>query len=560
MALKKITSIIAATSALLCSFSVLAAAPGQPDAGQVIRDLQQQLELKPKATTPVPAPRIEGETTPPPTTVTPDANARVAVKAVHVTGITVFPADELESVVAYLVGGEHTLTELKEGAARITAFYRERGYVVARAYLPLQEIKSGAVVINVQEGHIGKQIINNHSRISDQRATDFLSSAKTGDVLQAAPVDREIFLLNETPGVGQARAALQPGASVGTADILYELTPSAPYNANIEMDNYGNYYTGEYRLGAELILNSPLKTGDQLSLRGMHTNQKMSYEYVAYQVPVGGSGLRLGATYFTSSYFLGKDFADLQAHGIAKNNSFFATYPFIRNLSSSLSGTLTYESKKLIDTSLDIFGFNDTTDKQIRLLDLGLNGRHQDTLGQAGITSFDLTLAKGKVKDDSLNAPLNGSFTRLSYNINRLQRISDDDSLSVMVSGQLANKKLNSSEKFSLGGPNGVRAYPAGEGSGDHGWLANIELRHSFTTTLQGMVFYDRGAVDNRYPLFSGERDRRIAGAGVGANVKLGDVQIKATYAFQTSGGQAESEPKTMNRKSRLWLQASWQF
>jgi hemolysin activation/secretion protein len=420
------------------------------------------------------------------------------------------------------------------------------------------------VAISVLEGHIGKQIVNNQSRLSDQSANDYLSSTRSGDVLQAAPVDRQLFLLNETPGVGAARAALQPGASVGTADIVYELTPSAPYIANIETDNYGNYYTGEYRLGAELVFNSPFKIGDQLTLRALDSNQNLAYGYVAYQVPVGGSGLRLGATYFDTRYRLGKDFAALQAHGTANSGSLFAVYPFIRSLASSLSGTLILESKKLVDTDL----VGGPRDKQVQLANLGLNGKHQDALGEAGVTSFDLSLVTGRLSMDAVSllydnasAHSNGVFMRFDYNVNRLQRLTDSNTLSVALSGQYASKNLNSSEQFSLGGANAVRAYPQGEGSGDQGWMANLELRHSFEQTLQGVLFYDAGSVIiNRNPYLAGANTRFLSGEGVGVNAELAGVQIKAYFALRNRGGQPTSEPTTMNRKSRLWLQLSKQF
>lgn len=475
----------------------------------------------------------------------------------------------------YLVGGEHTLAELNAGAAHITAFYHERGYVVARAYLPPQEIRNGEVVINVLEGHIGRQIVNNQSRLSDQRANDYLSNTKSGDVLQSAPVDRQLFLLNEMPGVGAARAVLQPGASVGTADIFYDLTSSAHYLGNIELDNYGSYYTGEYRLGAQLVVNSPLKVGDQLTLRATASNQNLAYGYAAYQIPVGGSGLRLGAAYFNTSYSLGKEFANLQAHGTASSSSLFAVYPFVRSSASSLSGTLTLESKKLIDKYLNIDSFFGTsavtTDKQVQMATLGLNGKHQDAFGGGGITSFDLSLIKGRLSMDeqSLTFDLastpgpgtNGPFSRLSYNINRLQRLNDADALSAVLSGQLASKNLNSSEKFSLGGVYGVRAYPQGEASGDLGWMTNLELRHNFDPMLQGVMFYDAGSVQlNKFQYTASDNIRHIAGAGVGANANLAGGQIKAYLAWRTSRSRPNSEPLTLKRNPRLGVQASWQF
>src|SRR5665647_45271 len=122
------------------------AAPPVPDAGQITRDLQKQPELAaPKTIAPL---RIEGQAVPQGASNT---DVRFAVKSIRVSGSQVFPAAELEALVADLSGAEHSLAELDAGAARITTYYRERGYVVARAYLPAQDIKEGVVVINVLE-------------------------------------------------------------------------------------------------------------------------------------------------------------------------------------------------------------------------------------------------------------------------------------------------------------------------------------------------------------------------------------------------------------------------
>ena len=52
---------------------------------------------------------------------------------------------------------------------------------------------------------------------------------------------------------------------------------------------------------------------------------------------------------------------------------------------------------------------------------------------------------------------------------------------------------------MSLGGPNAIRAYPVGEGSGDEGWIFNGEARYnlpSFSTVpgqVQFISFVDTG-------------------------------------------------------------------
>lgn len=520
--LSALTAILSAQFGFAVSAAPFAPNAGQPDAGQTVNELQKQPELNaPKAVMPL---RPEEDTAPKGTA---NGNVRIAVKTVKVSGSSAFAAGELEALVANLAGGEHTLAELEAAAGRITAYYRERGYVVARAYIPAQEIKDSVVIINVLEGYLGKQSINNQSRLSDERANGYLSGIKSGDVLQAKPVDRALLLLSDTPGVGGARATLQPGASVGTSDLLIELDPSAPYYANIELDNYGNRYTGKYRLGAALALNSPLRVGDQLTLRALASDQNLTYARIAYQIPVGSSGLKLGAAYFDTRYRLGKEFAALQAHGTA-SSSLFAVYPFIRSQATNLSGMLTWEDKKLSDQAdVPIT----TSDKHVQLANFGLAGNHQDTLGGAGITSFDFSVAGGRLSmdaaslaADTASAQSNGTFTHLAYNANRLQRLTDSNMLSLALSGQQASKNLNSAEKFSLGGAEGVRAYPQGEGNGDEGWLANLELRHNFTQTAQGVAFYDAGSVNiNRNPFIVGAANtRNISGAGVGASASCG--------------------------------------
>ena len=534
------------------------AAPAAPDAGQTIRELQTQPELNaPKTTPPL---RLEEDVT---RRDSAQGDVRIVVSGIRVSGSSTFTAAELEALVADLIGGEHTLAELYQGAARITAYYRERGYIIARAYLPAQEIQDGVVVIAVVEGRIGEQQINNQSRLSDARANGYLREIKSGEALRAAPVERALLLLNDTPGVGFTRATLQPGASVGTSDLVVEIDPSAPYFARVAADNFGNRYTGENRVDGALALNSPLKMGDQFTVRALASDQDQTYARVAYQIPAGNSGLRLGAAYFNTRYRLGKEFAPLQAHGTATGTSLFAVYPFIRSQGSNLSGTLTLEDKKLDD-------FTDApvtaAAQHIRLASLGLAGNYHDLRGGGGVTSCDLALVAGHLgmdtesqAADELSARRNGGFTRLAYNVTRLQRLTDRDALSVSLSGQWAGKNLTSSEKFFLGGAYGVRAYPQGEAEGDQGWLTTLELRHRFLPDLQGVVFYDAGSVRiNHDPFLAGENTRTISGAGVGANANFLGLQINAYAAWRLHGGQPTSEPSSLDRNPRLWVQASW--
>ena len=138
----------------------------------------------------------------------------------------------------------------------------------------------------------------------------------------------------------------------------------------------------------------------------------------------------------------------------------------------------------------------------------------------------------------------------------RQQRLGEHFSLLLALSGQQASKNLNSSEKFSLGGASGVRAYPQGEGSGDQGVLGTLEVRRSLTEQLQAAVFYDAGTVDINHTAFApGANTRSISGAGLGLNGQIGKLQFKTSVAWRIKGGNAMSD--TANRNPRWWAQVS---
>ena len=530
-----------------------------PDAGRMLRDLQPAPVLVvPKA---APLQRIES---------TPDASANagdtVLVKAVRITGNQVIPGPELEALVASLVGSEQNLAQLSAAARRITAYYRERDFAVARAYLPVQDITSGTVTIDVIEGRISSQRFINQSRLSDKRAQAYVGQVKEGEVIRSGQIDRGLLLLQDTPGVGSSRATLLPGASVGTSELLVELDPAQAYNGNVALDNYGSRYTGEYRLGANFNLVSPLKIGDQLSFSALSSGNNLSFGRLAYQLPVGSNGMRVGAAYFDTRYKLGREFAALQAYGKATSASVFAAYPFIRSQLVNLSGTVSLERKRLNDY---VDSTATATGKTAGVSSFGLAGNLQDAFGGGGINSFDLSVILGRLSIqspaalaiDAASAQTNGSYSRAVYSASRLQRLGDSTALSVSLTGQRAGKNLDSSEKFSLGGSNGVRAYSQGEASGDEGQRGTLELRQAFGANLQGTAFYDFGSIRiNKTPFAAGDNGRNLAGVGVGLNASFKNLQLRTALAWRTLGGMPTSIPAANVKTPTLWLQASLAF
>ena len=224
-----------------------------PSAGGQI----QQIPPAPIPQRAVPEIRIEQGSAP---AIPASDNVKILVKSLHVTGQTLYSEAELVAITGFSPGGELTLSELRGMASKIADHYHRNGYFVAQAYLPAQDIKDGAVTIAVLEGRYGNVTLRNQTNLSDSLANGLLEGLNSGDTIAIAPLENRLLLLSDIPGVN-VRSTLVPGASVGTSDLIVDVTPGQRVTGSVEADNAGNRYTGEYRIGATVNINNPLGRG-----------------------------------------------------------------------------------------------------------------------------------------------------------------------------------------------------------------------------------------------------------------------------------------------------------
>jgi hemolysin activation/secretion protein len=158
---------------------------------------------------------------------------------------------------------------------------------------------------------------------------------------------------------------------------------------------------------------------------------------------------------------------------------------------------------------------------------------------------------------DAAGARTAGSYTKWAWSLDRQQNLLAGWTVSVSARGQQGRKNLDSSEKFSLGGPAGVRAYASGEASGDEGWLASLELRYSLTQEISASVFHDSGRVRvNVNPYLNATNHQSRRGSGLGVQGAHGAFDWRAFVAWrETAAGTAEPD-----KAPRLWFQAGWRF
>jgi len=142
-------------AAAAACFSVVVFAqvpPAPPRAGDI---LQQQAPRQELPVSPSTAPVLP-QVAPPKPALPAGTKVNVTVKDFRFSGNTVFTAAELREQVREFIGKTLDFNGLNDAASRVQRHYRERGYFLAVAYLPQQEIREGIVEIAVLEGRLGQ--------------------------------------------------------------------------------------------------------------------------------------------------------------------------------------------------------------------------------------------------------------------------------------------------------------------------------------------------------------------------------------------------------------------
>ena len=506
-----------ALSSLLAVAAQTAAAQQLPNAGSLLQQNQPPKQPQPSSNgTGLTIEQSNGSALP--------ASAPFQVSQIEVSGNTLFDNATLHALVADAEGKSLTLTQLGETADRITTYYHDHGYPLARAVIPAQSVKNGVVRLMVIEARYNKIKLDNHSRVDDALLQSTLSPLQSGQQIEQGALDHSLLLLSDIPGV-DSNATLKPGDSIGTSDLEIQTVTDQAVTGNAALDNYGNRYTGRIRLGGGVNIIDPLHHGDVLSFNGLTTGSDMNYGRIGYDFLLNGYGTHLGASYSAMHYKLGDTLAALDGHGDADVASLWVKHPFIRSRNVNFYGQVEYDYKDLKD---DIGATSIETDRHLDEITASLLGDWRDA---GGVGSWNVALTQGRVEFDNNAAQLadaataktKGAFTKWLANINREQLIGQGNSLYLAMSAQWSNTNLDASEKMVAGGAYTVRAYDMGVLSGDNGVLGNIEWRHDFGQLAggqtQGIVFFDSEHISiNESAWAPGSNSANLSGAGVGVN------------------------------------------
>ncbi len=195
---------------------------------------------------------------------------------------------------------------------------------------------------------------------------------------------------------------------------------------------------------------------------------------------------------------------------------------------------------------------------------LTLNFDTRDAFGGGAVTFGSISWTKGDLSlDNTLKAGdvnnTRGAFDRFNLDLARLQSLPSNLNLYVRGSVQWANKNLDSSEGFGIGGIAGVRAYPTGEGYGNVGWVTQTELRYNWNAYLSPYVFYDVGSSTANQTTVRNNPVKDLSGSGLGLRVNYKAWSADLATVWRIKGGRP-ADAKTPDETPRIWLSINYQL
>ncbi len=547
-------TIICVISMLLSSQIVAA----QPDSGSLLREAEKQLS----------APVIQPKK---PAAESQQAEAvsrgpKILVKGYVIEGAKAIPAEQLQQQLKPYVDKELNIGQIKRAISKLSSYYQSKG-LVAAALLPQQEIKDGIIRVLIIEGVLEGIDIDAEGakRFDPKKSQLYLQNRlKPGDLLDQNKIDEAVLLLNDLAGV-KVRAVLQPGEKKGSGRILLITADTPLFTGSISADNKGIHSTGEARANANISANNISGIGDQ-AVFNLTKTQGSLFGQIGYALPLGTSGLILSGHINALKYKLIKDFEFLNVTGSAVAKELNMRYPIVRSRAKNL--TLKVGAKH-IDLR-DKFSGDSLFERTVKTGVIGFSGDRRDGWMGGGVNYGGVEFISGRVAVKQ-GGNARDSFEKIAMNYLRQQIIQDDLWVNASLSGQYAFNNLFSSEKFSLGGSNGVRAYPSGEASGDHGALLQLTLAHRLQKDLIVSAFYDYGWINRSAEMSPGwnafstvPREYALKGVGIGVNWNCESLHLSGSVAQRIGDNPAADfdgkDSDNTKREPRAWISLTVPF
>jgi hemolysin activation/secretion protein len=459
-----------------------------------------------------------------------------------------------------------TLGMLEQVADQITDYYRQRGFVLAKAFIPEQKVREGIVTITLLLGNLGDVQLTGAQRYSEQTVERIFRDVMRGPV-NSVQIEEKLFYVNDLPGLS-VQGFFSPGDQVGDTRLNISTVKEEPYRTNVRMDNHGSEVTGEYRIYTDFLLNNPLKYGDRLHLAvlGAFEPETATYGMARYSGPLGYYRWKFDIGVSQNAFVSGIG-NDLNIGGKSTTYDAGVNYQINRSRLKTTSFGLTLSR---IHTTQEYRGGGASTtfdEDEIDNIEMSYRFDILQSVKRA-VHLGGLRLIHTRLADSLFNDHLDdGWLVDMDYTTLRFVKIpliKSEARLVMRANAHYAGRQTASANQFSLAGPTRTRGYRINTFYADDGLHVGTDLafegpslwniRHYTQPYLLVDAAY--GVAHTKDP-YSGETGRDHVGlvsAGIGSKIFWRSFRANVSVAFPL---ETES---SRNPELEVIDEAKWYF
>ena len=483
-----------------------------------------------------------------------------------------------------------TIEQLDAIALAVTEHYRERGFILATAFIPEQEVvtdpetQEKVIRLSVLEGRLGDVFVSNNEIFRDSIIMASFSN-EIGEPVTEEQIESALRRINDLPGV-RVRGSFSPGTNIGETRLNLGVLQEQSWTSSILADNHGSETTGVMRLFAMTRWLNIGNRGHRLVLGLLRSEgpDSTTYGLLEYELPFTRNGRGSLRASISSNQFSVTSLANLpEIIGETDNYAITASYQFLRGRTRSFRAVAGYTQKDVLFQVGQLTTLS--TDQVIETFSVAADYTQlwdrQKLLFTGRLAIDQGHIIAGEVRGQSTD------FTKVLFNANLLKRFSIYNWLTkknnpeklkntffnfvVKVNSQYTEKFLSSVEQFSLGGPNAVRAFGVADVSVDSGIYAGFELFFDLPVDpvkifklpldpLRPYFFYDYAYGVARGLGGGKDRDAVIKGYGLGMRVSWPGMGVANLILAKPQSTKYQDNFLDATGKSRVYLDVTYQI
>jgi len=458
-----------------------------------------------------------------------------------------------------------TLGQIETVANKITRFYRKRGFILAKAFIPKQRVREGVVTLTLLLGILGEVSIQGNYMYSD----DILHSVF--DDLMNEPVTNKriedsLFIINGFPGIN-VDGYFEPGSQVGDTRLNINVKNETRFNFNLRTDNHGTDESGLYRFYADYQVNNLLSIADytKISILQAKSPDNTTYWQSSFESNFFSPRIRVGIASSRNQFVVDQSLVttDVSLNGEVDVLGLYARYIQDRGRIKNSSYEFRAENIKSdlqIGQTLDR---NNELDEELLHLSVTYNLELLDDVNKR-LHAGSVKITRGKYEFVANKEKEDYNILSVEYTLLSFLKVPFTDSISRIIfrsNLQYAGANLSSIARFSLAGPARARGFSPSFFTADDALYTGIDWIFSAPDFLnfnissinvkkftKPFLFFDYG-YGKQYSLDANEKDStgQLSDIGFGLQFSHGNSfsgNLQMAYGIYDEFKNTDQQPK----------------